>query len=234
MAKRRAGSRSVVSGREGSVSVMLRAGVPAGLEAGDGLRPRPLCSALTLSLAIALTSIGACGAGHAPLAARTLPDAASERDAAVHSLGSALWDALTLGTPWSLLLEDDELRLILSPEDATRFSVRRGDVRSRLREAASRVPAALSGASYVGVCAQDSRDEPGGSALGLVRRTWVVSRALVAGRIGGGSRRIALWVDGTFVATTAGFRAVDLERIETPRWEHSDLEILACDVSEGL
>lgn len=190
--------------------------------------------AAAVTLALVSLAAASCGGGRAPIAGHTLPDLEDERDLAVRELGSALWEALSSGTPWTMLLEDDELRALLAPEEATRFAVRRGDVRSRLRADAERVPSAIGGASYLGVCAQDSRDEPGGSALGLRARAWVVSRVLVAGRIGGGTRRIALWVDGTFIATSMGFRAIDLERIETPRWEHSDLEILACDVSEGL
>ncbi len=29
----------------------------------------------------------------------------------------------------------------------------------------------------------------------------------------------------------AGFGALDLERVETPRWEHSDLELAPCDMA---
>lgn len=193
--------------------------------------PRHRASRLVL---LALIVCGGCGAAPAPLTSSPLPELAEDRDELVLALGAALWDALVAGEPWRLLLGDDELFALLLPEEATRFAVRRNDVGTRLRDAASRVPGALAGATFLGVCAQDSRDEPGGGTVGLRRTAWVVSRALVAGRIAGGTRRIALWVDGTFVATSRGFRAIDLERIEAPRWEHSDLEILACDVSEGL
>lgn len=187
-----------------------------------------------MTFAVLAMLLAGCGGGVPPITCGTLPDLAADRDSAIDGLGRDLWDALASGRPWTFLLGDDELHALIVPDHATRFAVRRSDAAARLRGSASRVPEAIDSAEYLGICAQDSREEPAGTSLGLRSRAWVVSRALVAGRIGGGSRRIALWVDGAFVATSRGFRAIDLERIETPRWEHSDLEILACDISEGL
>jgi hypothetical protein len=57
---------------------------------------------------------------------------------------------------------------------------------------------------------------------------WTIERVLVIG-IRPGGRRIAAWIEGTFVYTDAGIGALDLERVEQPRWEHSDLELAPCD-----
>jgi hypothetical protein len=66
--------------------------------------------------------------------------------------------------------------------------------------------------------------------LGLQADGWIFDRFLLIGRRPSG-RRIAAWVEGVFVYTDAGFTALDLERVEEPRWEHSDLEIAPCDLS---
>ena len=45
---------------------------------------------------------------------------------------------------------------------------------------------------------------------------------------------VAAWVEGVFVYSNAGFKAIDLQRVEAPRWEHADLEIATCDMQAGL
>lgn len=162
-----------------------------------------------------------------------MPSEAELRDEAVVSLGHALWDGLTAGEATALLVGEDELTQWVDSAASSRIRLRRPGLTARLG-AVHEIPAQLEGASYLGVCAQDARDEPAGGALGLVTASWVIGRVLVAGRIGGGSRRIALWVEGPFVFDGTGFVAIDIASIETPRWEHSDLELGACDVSEGL
>ena len=57
-------------------------------------------------------------------------------------------------------------------------------------------------------------------------------RVGISARLGG--RRVASWVEGAFVYTREGFRALDLTRVEVPRWEHADLELAACDMEVGI
>ena len=82
---------------------------------------------------------------------------------------------------------------------------------------------------YVSVCAQGSEPAHQGGALGLRRPTWTLQRILVVGRRDGG-QRLAAWVEADFAYGPEGFEALDLRRVEAPRWEHSDLEIATCDL----
>jgi hypothetical protein len=90
----------------------------------------------------------------------------------------------------------------------------------------------LGGARYLGVCIQGARLEPAEGPLGLRRDRWVVDRALVVG-LRPGRRRVAAWVEGIFVQTVDGYRAIALQRLERPRWEHSDLDLAPCDMGSG-
>lgn len=174
-----------------------------------------------------------CGAAPPPRP-RSMPDDAAERDRLVMALGETAWTALSEGHALDLLADEEAASRLLDPSAAARLEERRPGFRARLGEALHQIPDQLAGATYLGVCAQDARDEPAGGALGLSERSWVVRRILVAGRIASTSRRIALWVDGPFVFDGERFVAVELENVETPRWEHSDLELASCDVSHGL
>ena len=91
-------------------------------------------------------------------------------------------------------------------------------------------------ARYGGVCLQDARVERSGPPFGLRESGWVFDRALVVGVTSEGpeGRRVAAWVEGTFVYTTEGFGAISIVRVERPRWEHSDLELAPCDMEVGV
>jgi hypothetical protein len=80
---------------------------------------------------------------------------------------------------------------------------------------------------------QRARLEGPGPALGLRESAFVVDRLLVAGVEPGGGR-VAAWVEGTFLYTDQGFFAVVLQRLETPRRDHADLDLAQCDFRLGL
>lgn len=164
-----------------------------------------------------------------PTTPRTRPQDRSDRDAALVRFGERAWAALRAGAPERLLYDDLDLRQLLDTAGATRLSARRLAAGPRLGVTVD-LEALLESADYAGICLQGARDEEAGGVLGLRGDGWVFDRALLIGRRPGG-RRIATWIEGTFLFTDAGFGALDLERVETPRWEHSDLEIAPCDVA---
>lgn len=173
--------------------------------------------------------LAACGGGTAPRSRPTTalaaPDARDARNAAIDAFGRRAWDALSSHQPTRLLYDELDLRELLDPAGATRFSARRG---SAARIGSGGVE--LDSARYAGICLQGAREEPANGVLGLRSRGWVFDRALVIGTRPGG-RRVAAWLEGIFVFTDAGFGALDLERVEEPRWEHSDLELAPCDLA---
>ncbi|MFW5875646.1 MAG: hypothetical protein ACOCXM_02800 [Myxococcota bacterium] len=167
-----------------------------------------------------------------PATAMPVPDERGVRNRALERLGKRIYRALARGDVKSLLLDDLAFRRLLAPEAATRASAWRTGVRTRLamRREAFEV---LEAAAYVGVCVQGSRLEPAGSPVGLREPGWVLDRVLVAGEKPGGSR-LAAWVEGSFLYTDAGFGAISLDRVEEPRWEHSDLDLAPCDMEVGI
>ena len=187
----------------------------------------------TLGIVAVLSALaGSCAS--APPRAHTLPVDAVDRDGAVRALGEALWAGIARGDMLATLATDEELEALVDGEANTRLRLRRPGLRARLGERMHTIPPQLGGASYVGVCAQDAREHDEASGLGLREPAWVIARVLIAGQVAGSSRRIALWVDGPFVYDGERFVALELTAIESPRWEHSDLELGACDVSDGL
>lgn len=183
-----------------------------------------------LAGAVACLLAHACGppAGPArPTTALAAPDERAARNAAIEAFGLRAWDALASGEPTRVLYDELVLRALLEPASATRLSARRGLLRRRIARA-SDLTSRLETATYAGICLQGAREEPAGGVLGLRSPGWVFDRALLIGtRPGGG--RVASWIEGIFIFTDAGFGALDLERVENPRWEHSDLELAPCD-----
>lgn len=195
-------------------------------------RPRSIALA---TLVAALAALAGCGSSGARRATTTLPMPAEvpARHEAMDELGRRLHVALAAGHPEHVMLGDDELRALLGSTAATRVAARRAAIGVRLGGDAQRLTIALDGTTYLGVCLQDARDEPGDATLGLRATGWVFRRVLLAAARPGG-RRVALWIDGVFVFTDAGFGALDLERVEDPRPEHSDLELAPCDMATSL
>lgn len=198
--------------------------------------PRAALARLRLAgpTALAAVALASCGAAPPPPRPRSLPDEASDRDLAVDELGRRAWDALAAGDPFTLLADEEQLSDLVSPAIVARIEERRPGFRARLGDMVHAMPERLAGASYLGVCAQSAHEEGPGGALQLTERTWVIGRVLVVGRIEGTGRRIASWIDGPFAFDGERFVAVELENLEEPRWEHSDLELGVCDLSEGL
>ncbi|AKF05404.1 hypothetical protein [Sandaracinus amylolyticus] len=190
-------------------------------------------AALALVLLVAACSGPGAAAPARPTTPLVMPTEIAARHAAMDAFGARLFAALAAGRPADVMLGDDELRVLLESDAATRIGAHRATVAMRLGADVGRVPLGLDGSHYLGVCLQDARDEPADGPLGLRADGWTFRRVLVAAERPGG-RRVALWVDGLFVFTDAGFGALDLERVESPRPEHSDLEIAPCDMATRL
>lgn len=159
-----------------------------------------------------------------------MPSEESERHAVLAELGRRLYVHLAEGEPRAVLFDDSALATLLEPEAATRARAVRvaplhvhPDRLALLREAE---PASL----CIQGGAQAQRGDP---PFALKGAAWIFERALVSGRRPGG-QRVALWVEGTFVLSDAGFGAIALRRVEDPRWEHSDLDLATCDVRVEL
>ena len=164
-----------------------------------------------------------------PTTAAVLPDDPQLRRRAIDSLGRRAWAAMTAGEPERLLVDELDLRALLDPAGATRIGARRLEVDSTIGSTRD-FPTLLASAEYAGLCVQGARAETAGGVLGLRADGWIFDRMLLIGRRPSG-RRIAGWLEGTFLYTDAGFAVLDLERVEEPRWEHSDLELAPCDLA---
>ncbi|MGE0786763.1 MAG: hypothetical protein AB7S26_13910 [Sandaracinaceae bacterium] len=157
------------------------------------------------------------------------PPSAEARREAIDELGRRVWAAMANGEPQRLLIDEVDLRELLDASAATRVTVRRTQMEDRLGPTDD-FAGLMASAEYAGICVQGARDvEPGGP-LGLRSPGWVADRVLVIGRRPSG-QRIASWLEGLWLYCEHGFRAAELERVERPRWEHSDLEIAPCDLS---
>ena len=167
-----------------------------------------------------------------PTTPRPVPAVRSERDAALSNLGRRIYTAVKRRRAHDLVFDDLALRALVEPGAASRYSMVRDVQRTRLGADAD-APRALDGTRFGGICIQQARLEAAHTVVGLRSPGWVFDRALVLA-VQPGGRRIAWWVEGTFVFTDAGFGAVSLERVETPRWEHSDLELATCDMQVGM
>ncbi len=188
---------------------------------------------LTLAFA-ALLALGACGGAstHAahPTTAVAMPDDQGARRAALAALGERAWSAMALGEPTLLLYADADLEILLDAASLVRIGARRLSLEDRLHIEPARLTTPLSTAAYAGICLQGARTEEAGGPLGLLVDGWVFDRMLIIGRRSTG-RRVAAWLEGVFVFSDVGFGAIDLERVEEPRWEHTDLEIAPCDLA---
>lgn len=181
---------------------------------------------------LAVLVLVSCGGGSAPLRPLPVPRDGSARARIVDQTGERLYTALSRGRPLTLLADDVALRALVDSRSASRYSALRQGVSARVgAEGADFGP--LAHARYSGVCLQGARLEPRAGSLGLRADGWVFDRALVVGDEPGG-RRLASWVEGTFVYSSDGFLALSLSRVEAPRWEHSDLEMAVCDMEVGI
>lgn len=193
-------------------------------------RVRSLAPGLLLVL-IALAF--ACGANGAPLAPRTMPPDAQARRASLGELGKMLFEGLRDGVLRGCFVNQDELEALVVPEARFRLERARSESVERV-DAAQRFQRDWAGASYAGFCAQGAREEAPGNGLGLTRPGWVLDRILVVADLGAGRPRSASWLEGAFVYTGLGWKALSFQRIEAPRLHHADLELAPCDVESGL
>jgi hypothetical protein len=187
--------------------------------------------AQALWLACTAVLAAACGAASTtatrPTTCLRAPGDTAIRRRAIDDFGRRAWDAMRAGEPQRLLFDELDLRALLDTAGSTRITAHRLSLTARLGSTAD-FPTLLASAEYAGVCLQGAREESGGGVVGLAHDGWTIDRVLVIG-IRPGGRRIAAWIEGTFVYTDAGIGALDLERVEQPRWEHSDLELAPCD-----
>lgn len=156
-----------------------------------------------------------------------MPGDIEARHDGLGELGASLHRALRRGSVARVSVPDEHLDQYLSASGAARARAH------RLTRPHLPGLQRFSETEYLGVCVQGSRQAQPGDALGVLAPSWVFERALVVGRQRNG-RRVASWVEGFFLFTDRGFVAIDLDRVESPRWEHSDLEIGACDMQVGL
>ena len=189
--------------------------------------PTPL---LLFTLLVFGPGASAC-AGRLQATPQTMPRDAGVRRDSLRMLGQSLFEGLRAGTLEQSFASMRELDAIVAPEARMRLESERA---SSMQRAAS---LALfrndwHAASYAGFCAQGARDEQAHASLGLTQPGWVLERILVVARTGALSS--ASWLEGDFVYTAQGWKALNVRRVEAPRRQHADLELAPCDVEAGL
>jgi hypothetical protein len=182
----------------------------------------------------ALLLLASCATTPPPAAVqpRPLPVGAQARELALGQIGRQLYAALADGEPERLMLDATELKSIFDTDGAMRVLELR-DRGTAPGLAAAEQRAAYGGTTYGGVCFDRAREEPAGSSLGLLRPAFVFDRALVVGKQPDHST-VAAWIEGIFMGTGVLVIALVLSRVEAPRRDHPDLELLQCDVVDGL
>jgi hypothetical protein len=136
------------------------------------------------------------------------------------------------GEPERLMLDASELKSIFDTDGAMRML----ELRARGTApgfAAAEQRAAYGGTTYGGVCFDRAREEPAGSSLGMLQKAFVFERALIVGKQPDHSN-VSAWIEGLFMGTGDLVVALVLSRVEAPRRDHPDLELLQCDVVDGL
>lgn len=191
---------------------------------------RVACTCLVL---IAAACGGATSAGPPPRPTGLLraPTSQSARADALRSFAERAFQTLQVRAVSDLLADDGATRRLLTDLAARRA---RG-----LREAQPRydgTPVAgfelLRESTFAGACFQGVREEPIGTAIGLQQPGWMFERVLLVGQEPTG--RVAVWLEGEFLWTDAGFLAVTIQSPERPRRGHADLELATCDVDLGV
>jgi hypothetical protein len=162
-----------------------------------------------------------------------MPSDASARRESLSVFAEHLFQGLRAGNLGSSFASALELEAIIVPEARYRLE--------RVRASSAENGMSLASfqrewrtATFVGFCAQGAHNEPARGSLGLTQPGWVLDRLLLAARGGPSGPRSASWLEGEFVYTARGWRALSLRRIEAPRRQHSDLELAPCDVEAGL
>jgi len=182
-----------------------------------------LLIAICIALAACASNAPAAAEAREPHEPRPLP-AQGSVPAALDALGRRLYAAVARGHWDDVLFDDVAIDALLEPAAA-----RLASTASRTVLLSPEQRGLWNGARYAGLCVQQGRLEPASGAVGLRAAGFVFERALLIGREPGGGA-IAGWVDGRFLNTDAGFGALSVERVETPRRDHADLELQVCEL----
>jgi hypothetical protein len=183
---------------------------------------------------LACLLLASCATAPPPAAVRPkpLPGDPQARELALGQIGRQLYSALADGEPERLMVDASELKSIFDPDGAMRVLELR-DRGTAPGFAAAEQRAVYGGTTYDGVCFDRAREEPAGSSLGLLHKAFVFERALVVGKQPDHGT-IAAWIEGMFMGTGDLVVALVLSRVEAPRRDHPDLELLHCDLIDGL
>lgn len=191
------------------------------------LRAQP---ALLVLASLCMAAVG-CASAPAPTP-RELPSDAGQRDQMLSTFGEQLYTALSSGRFDGVIATDRARDALLEPEAARRPS--RGYADGQLDHAvkiAASDRELWGSAKYAGLCVQSGRREPPAGVIGLRSSGFVFERGLLIGREAGGGE-LAGWVEGVFVLTEQGFVALEIQRVEPPRRDHSDLELAECELAD--
>ena len=162
-----------------------------------------------------------------PSTARPLSERGVDTAGELDAFGSKLYTALASGSIAPVMLDDAALRALLLPDAASRLVAQRRATPTLALPAEA--GSLLRSARYAGLCVQQGRVEPRAGTLGLRASGFVFDRALLIGREAGGGA-VASWVEGHFLHTDVGFGALSVERVESPRRDHADLELAECEL----
>ena len=161
-----------------------------------------------------------------------MPPDRQQRQEALGDLAKLLFRAVVEATVEPVLYTIADLPKILDPGAVERIKALRLGLGSRVSLDPER-HGRFAETTLYGLCVLGARVENPGGDVGVSQPAWVIERALLVGERGGG-QRLGAWFEGTFVHSNVGLRAIDLRRVEVPRWEHADLELVRCDMQVGL
>lgn len=162
---------------------------------------------------------------------RALPSDSSERDRVLASFGERLYGAVATGHLEDVVASDRARDALLMPAAAQRTSIELASGKGSEAAVAPSDREVWGSARYAGLCIQSGRHELPSGAIGLSKAGFVFERGLLIGREPAGGE-LAGWVEGVFVLTQSGFVALEIERIEPPRRDHSDLELAECELAD--
>lgn len=189
--------------------------------------------ALCVAALACVLALGGCAAGSAAGAGTRVPHSAQPLPAddsspaaldTLDALGRRLYAAVERGNWGDVLFDDAALDALLDPTAAARVTTVQ-----RAVPLSAEQRALWSEARYAGICVQQGRLEPPAGPIGLRASGFLFERALLIGHEPDGGA-IAGWIEGRFLNTDAGFGALQIERVETPRRDHADLELQVCEL----
>lgn len=159
----------------------------------------------------------------------TMPRVRAKRLEVLEEFGRRAHRALATASLSAILLDEDGLEAVLDSDGYARFEALRMGLGARVH--LDERHGAFAETEFSGLCVLRSREEDAHAETGLDLPGWIFDRALVVGDRGG--RRLGAWLEGTFLYTDHGIFALDLTRVEEPRSQHSDIELVQCDQAVG-